>query len=102
MKLPRSVVIGPHRWRLVTIGDELLDEAGGAHGVTVPRRHLIAVDGTLEGTSLAEVLLHELLHACLAGHTMDDEAEEAVVNAAAGPLLDALRRNPGLVRVLLA
>jgi hypothetical protein len=82
--------------------EQIIHDAGECHGATSTRRHVIVVDGSLEGTSLAEVLLHELLHACLAGATLEDEAEEAMVNAAAGPLLDALRSNPGLVRVLLA
>lgn len=101
MRLPRSIAIGPHRWALVVDRDQLLLDAGGCHGSTSTRRHVIAIDGTLEGSSLAEVLLHELLHACLAGHSIDEDLEEGMVNAAAGPLLDALRRNPAVVAVLL-
>lgn len=102
MRLPRSVRVGPHRYQLVVDRHGVLEDTGGCHGSTVTRRLTIAIDGSLEGTAAGEVLLHELLHACLAGHTMDDELEEAVVNAAAGPLLGVLRDNPAIVSALLA
>jgi hypothetical protein len=102
MRLPASVKIGPHRYRLEVDRNGVLEGAGSCSGATLGRRLLIVIDGQLEGTQRAEVLLHEVLHGCLASHGMDHDEEEAVVNAAAGPLLDALRSNPGLVRVLLA
>lgn len=101
MRPPRSFVLGAHRWRLLVDVDEmLLDD--GCHGSCIPRRKMIAVDGALEGTALAEVVLHELLHATLAGLVLDDDLEEQVVQAQAGPLLEMLRRNPPLVRYLTA
>lgn len=97
--LPRSFVMGPHRWQLRT--DPLLETVGACHGVTHPRRQLIVLDATLAGTALAEVLMHELLHAALSGASLDEADEERMANAAAGPLLHALRANPPLVKVLL-
>ena len=58
-----------------------------------------------------ETLLHEVLHLCLrvAGVDPDQDAkanvedvEERAVNSMAGPLLDTLRRNPGLLAYLTA
>lgn len=99
MRPPSRVTMGPHRWRIVVDVDERLI-AEGCHGTCIPRRQLIVIDGALEGTAAAEVVLHELIHAALAGTTLEEDVEELVANAAAGPLLHALRANPALVRFL--
>lgn len=89
-------MIGPHVWRLEVDDDSVLADAADAHGYCSTVRHLIVVDGTLEGTALAEVVVHELLHACLAGAGLEPDDEERAVDLAAGRLLDAWRRNPQL------
>lgn len=100
MRLPRTVRVGPHRYRLVIDRNGLLEQGGACNGLTVPRRLVLAVDGTLEGTALAEVVVHELLHACMAGLGLDDELEERVADGAAGRLLGVIRDNPALIRAI--
>ena len=100
MRPPRSFLLGAHRWRLLVDVDEMLIN-DACHGQCVPRRKTIAVDGALEGTALAEVVLHELVHAALSGLVLDDDVEEQIAQGLAGPLLEVLRRNPPLVHFLV-
>ena len=102
MKPPKRIKVGPHRYKVVD------DTTGLAANVALVRgschhEHLtIALDATLPHTVKAETLLHEVIHACLDGASLEDGTEETVCRTLGGSLLAALRDNPDLVRFLTA
>lgn len=64
----------------------------------------ITIAGSMGPDQARDTLLHEVLHGLLRIVNLipDDKEEERVVVALAPLLLDALRRNPGLVEYLVA
>lgn len=106
---PRSLLIGGGRWRVrwsaeairAMFPDEEPLPAGGCDAA----EQTLAVDPLPRAPHLErEVLLHELLHACLSNSsvTLDYEQEERLVAVVSPRLLAALRDNPALVRYLLS
>jgi hypothetical protein len=105
VKPPNSVVIGPYRYEVS------VDEAAiNAHSVNVQEECIGRVDRWdqtivirpgLGADVERESVLHELLHVVtrVVGLGQHDN-EERFVTAMAPTLLDALRRNPRLVRYL--
>lgn len=74
-------------------------------GICSQRHMTIAVEPLPDAPVLErEVMLHELLHACLMATSIDwpEKREEAFVQAMSPVLLKALRDNPALVRYLLS
>lgn len=106
MTIPTHIDMGPHRYTVDSSEETgLLLHDEEANGDSRPDRLLIRLDPTRPPTSVAETLLHELIH-CAAAHSglkaIEDfrDMEEQVVSALAPPLLEALRRNPDLVKYL--
>lgn len=103
MKPPRSVRIGPHRWR---IKRSAIDADPDLYGRTVERRLTILLAPGSAPSQLRDTLVHELLHAiwsqCALGDLTDDDGQERVVGSLAPWLLGALRDNPELVAFLTA
>jgi hypothetical protein len=107
MARPKAMKLGLTRWR-VEWGREALDRLLGPgsndDGVCRPGLAAIAVE-TLPGNPIGEreLLLHEVLHACVAASSLDVplDQEEPLVAAIAPRLLEALRQNPALIRYLL-
>lgn len=74
------------------------------NGYTHGDSRAIILDPGLHPDAARQVLLHELLHACLyvsGAKALEDDEEERVVAALTGPLLGALRDNPALAAFLL-
>lgn len=96
MKPPKHVDVGPHRYKVVIVPHGVL-EGVGAGGSCQPRHNVIALDGEVPRSQLADTLLHELAHAMLATTDLDDAEEERVARILGPALLDLLRSNPHLV-----
>lgn len=101
--LPTRARIGPHTWHITRDPTGGLTGEQNCNGVTVRERLAIVLADDLDPSYAREVLLHELLHACISS-TMDfgTDDEERIVRAMAPNLLDALRRNPRIVDYLTA
>jgi hypothetical protein len=85
----------------VAYSDDECDALGSDGHILIGARR-IAIRSTLHADREREVVLHEALHACI-GVTrlgLSDDDEETYVDALTGPLLDLIRRNPGLVEFL--
>lgn len=94
---PKRVQVGPIAYTLRQ--DDLITDVGQTH----PDRQLILLRTNQAPDYLADTVLHEVLHACLA-HTpleLSEETEEHVCLVLAPALLDVMRRNPELVAFLL-
>lgn len=63
-------------------------------------RERIEIDMDSPNYSLMVTLLHEVLHGCL--NPVNKDNDEELVNALSHVLLDTLRRNPELVKFLMA
>lgn len=101
MTIPKTVRIGPHRWR---VRRRALDDEQQKYGRTDEQQLAITIAPWVRGSQLADTLLHELLHAIWA-HTaldFDDDDQERIVRSLSPWLLGALRDNPELVAFLLA
>lgn len=91
---------------------EIIDEPkllsdDGDHGKTISARCLIKVDVDQHPSQLRDTIWHELLHAMwfeggLSQIVPEDEKEEMCVRVLATLSLYCLRKNPKLVKVLLA
>jgi hypothetical protein len=97
LRPPRNVKVGPHRYRVISDKDALMEAASGR---TDRERLTICLDPTLAGSALADTLVHELVHACLAVVALGDDVEEQVALALGPGLLALLRDNPKLVKYL--
>ena len=111
---PERLIIG-HRTYTVVVDSDLVereqpDGGGEWQAFSDPRRQVIGVRGGSGPDDEADSVLHEVLHQCLrasgcwpgqvrAGRDVD--LEEVVIGAMTGPLLRALRDNPGLVTYLV-
>jgi hypothetical protein len=103
--LPEFVQVGPIKYRMDT-SQETLNKSKIASGATtlrgeiVYREQLIVIDPNQGPDSMAETVMHEVLHACV-WNTGDTTGQEQLVSATATILLDTLRRNPDLVAFLM-
>lgn len=100
MKPPKHLRLGPHRYRIVDDMTGLAADVAEVRGSCHTERLTIALDGALPHTVKAQTLMHEIIHACLDGTTLEPAVDEQVCRALDGPLLAALRDNPDLVRYL--
>jgi hypothetical protein len=107
--MPTSLRIGHARYAVKVDNDRCAD--GGLFGESHSARLEIRMDVSYPHTVVADTLLHEVMHQCLAvaGASRLDEhlkegenVEERLILAMSGPLLGALRDNPQLVAFLLA
>lgn len=98
MKPPRKLDVGPATFKVrkSELGGELL-------GVTRPTDLQILYAEGQAAMVLADTLLHEALHACIAVHGIDvgdHDNEERLVRALAPALLALVRDNPTLMGFL--
>lgn len=101
MRPPRELHVA-HATFSITVDRQACDAEDSDGLFMAGARRIVYVPG-MPLDRRREVLLHEALHACVEvsrGHGLDLDAEEAVVDALTGPLLDLLRRNPDFVRFL--
>lgn len=103
MRPPRALKMG-HATFDVQPGRQECEDSG-ANGLFLGDRRRIVYRDDLPADKVREVVLHEALHAAVdvCGRTdlfADDAAEEAVVHALTGPVLDLIRRNPRLLDFL--
>ena len=105
MKPPRRIRVGHIDFTVVVDADQVdrIAEDTDADGCMSEKHALIAIRPLPEPRTRT-VLVHELIHGCIAasGLVLDDEVEERFVAAATGPLLAALRDNKFLVQFLTA
>lgn len=103
-----------HRTYTLVLDDELVEKEQPEHAewqaFSDPRRQLIGVRPGAGPDDEADSVLHEVLHQCLRASGCwpgqvrpgrDVDLEEVVIGAMTGPLLRALRDNPGLVTYLV-
>lgn len=103
VKPPRALKIAHATFEVRA--DALTCEGHGAAGITQGDRRLILFRDDLPADKVREVVLHEALHAAVAACGRPDlfaseDAEEAVVHALTGPVLDLIRRNPSFLDFL--
>lgn len=112
LPVPKSVRVGPLRWRITTsLGDyAAFAEAENdttAVGFTNLQSLTIALKPNLPDSLLRETLLHELLHAIIQTQggifttAKKDELEEATVSAITPMLLSTLRANEDVLEFIL-
>lgn len=110
MKPPKKVQVGPYRLDIL-VNQILLDVVNAATGDGVTgvgrcdiEQGRLIISPKLGPDAMAETVLHEIVHAINYASGLNDElgadVEEKVTRMIATPLLDVLRRNPGLVRYL--
>ncbi len=112
-KLPNSIVVGPYTFSVEE--DALVTLTHGFNtgdiprGVTDVQEQTITLSPGMHDDLRAVVLLHELLHVCwhhaevgwsIREGMSSHEVEEIAIASISAPLLDALRRNPKLVKFL--
>lgn len=112
MKPPAHITVGGRPWavkvvtqpRMIQVSEGDTNCLGLAHGNLLT----IFVGDWLPAYMQREILLHEVLHACVfggefAGQLAEDvDHEEHYVSGLDAPLLATLRDNPALVRYLTA
>ena len=105
MNPPRSIIVGPHPYRVSLDLRGLVGDHAEDRGSTFNETLSIALDGRLPASLLRETTLHEVLHAAWdqtpLKATGAADHEELVIDALAPMILEVLRRNPKLVAFLL-
>lgn len=90
MKIPKSVVIRNKRWRVRLVHNLPKQErTKNIVGSTDTVGRVIYLDSKLRGERLAEVLIHEILHACSRDH-ISLRCEEKFVEDVDAPLARVL------------
>ncbi|MCB1466620.1 MAG: hypothetical protein KDK08_05615 [Rhizobiaceae bacterium] len=102
MNMPDRVQIGPYPYE-IREWDHAVSVEAGAYGLCDMENQTIWVRQTLKGPRKAEVLLHEILHACWeSGSLPDAPDEEHAVNALGIQLTQAMRANPEVFRWIIS
>lgn len=104
MKLPRDILIGPHLYKVRSGKKAAAKMDDGQLGESCSRSLTIWVHPNQHDSSVADTLLHEVLHACwdqTSLRCLDSAQEEAAVSSLAPLLLAVLRANPDLVDALV-
>lgn len=103
--LPERLEIGPLVFSVSDSEDDYLRSIADSHNdtwgyINYGKGSIVLMHSQSAGHKRM-ALLHEVLHACW--HLTDREhtSDEQAILSLAGPLLDALRRNPALVAFLL-
>ena len=92
--IPKTVRVGHRTYRiepLRPVSDLVERENRGAHCY---ESALIQVDNTVDNQRVAEVLLHEILHACWAVGNLPDEHEEDTVTVLSRQVMQIIQDNP--------
>ena len=97
MKLPASIRVGAHDYTVCAVDGKAFDVA--ANGDCDHDEVMIRIRKRMRRTKTQEILLHEVLHACL--YPLDLKNEERFVEKMAPELLQVLKNNPNLVRYLV-
>ncbi len=105
MRPPKEIQVGPYRYRISTEKAEMdalqAEQRCGLAGFHDELQTQITTHPEQTQDSMADTLLHELLHACLIQSGVQDrDREEDYVSGISATLLDTLRRNPDLVKFL--
>lgn len=108
MKPPAHIQVGPIRYQVKTdkqaVDKECREQGSDAVGFCTEHKQLILLDPDQGPDSMAETLLHEVLHAVVVlvglSNEWKESREERVVRRLAPALLDLIRRNPKLVAYL--
>lgn len=106
--IPTLIVVGPKRYRVVVDANAIAvagqRERAGLDGHCDYAAQVITIEPNLGPDSMAEVLLHEVIHAVLeqASSGLNADQQEAAAHALGNGLLDVLRRNPALTAYLVA
>lgn len=106
MKIPVHIDLGAHRFEVRSDPEtaRLLTEEG-SNGDSRADRLIIRIDPDRPPSSVAQTLLHELMH-CMWAHGalkeagFDNDQQEQIICGLAPPMLEVLRRNPALVKLL--
>ena len=96
--MPSSIKVGPHTYPIVREPkSKMLD-----HGLCDWDKVRIVIQARLPKSKAAEVLLHEILHACTYPSMADvrNKTDEEFVDVVAPVLLQVLEDNPELVEYL--
>jgi hypothetical protein len=94
-KLPASIRVGH---RDISVNLATTDNLEGANGDYLADKQRIRLGDWLMPQSMAEVLIHEVLHACWPNRwTLVGDVEETFVSALAPSLAGVMRDNPSLV-----
>lgn len=96
--VPDRFDFGPHPWRVELKAG--MSDSADLLGRCDHRTHTIELEPEQQHSGMAEVLLHELLHVCLAAMELPEKREERLVNTLAPSLLMLLRANPDVARYL--
>jgi hypothetical protein len=103
MSLPTQIVVSPHTIRVAYVRNPQDGDGTRVFGLYDAESLSITVDSAMSPTRTAEILLHETLHALNdASRFVDEDAEEAVVEALAPALIRLIQDNPQLMAQLLA
>ena len=104
MSLPTSIRVGPHDVPVFykpRLEDE--DEGSVVSGLFFVEDFHIEIRQGLKGSRMAEVLMHEVLHAVHSNTRFtDDEDEERAVTILASALTQLAKDNPEFIRSWLA
>lgn len=99
--LPKTITVGPFTYKVLTDRKGFVENQLGA---TVFAQQTITVDDRQAKDSLADTVLHEVLHAVWSMSGVADEAkadiEERTIRRITPILLGVLRDNPELVKYL--
>jgi hypothetical protein len=101
--------VGPYNYSVFFDAEEILrksvDRGEDLYGLTEHHLQEINVFPEMADDVKAETTFHEVFHCCFfaagLGSRVSDEEEENIISAISPILLDTLRRNPDLVKLLL-
>jgi hypothetical protein len=103
MSLPTSVYLAPHTVRFVYVSDPVDVNRDPVFGEYLPEKLQIALDKDAGPTRMAEIIVHETLHALNdASPFLDPDSEEGVVTALAPALVRLMQDNPNFFPQLQA
>jgi len=105
MRLPARVRVGPHPYNVRRVpGEQLKHKEDGSplFGDTDVDTLTIRLCKWMRKSKSQEVLLHEVMHACVDPLEVDPKIEELLISRLAPTLLQAMRDNPEMVKYLLA
>jgi hypothetical protein len=97
VKLPESVVILSHEYRVVRVPPGSLDND---HGTVNYELQEIQLSDSIDGSFLCETLLHEILHIIDYYTSGPEQLSESDIFRMSTVLYDTFRNNPELVRRL--
>jgi predicted metal-dependent peptidase len=99
MKLPKSVLVGPHTVQIEPLSAQVA-LSNGIHGDFNSVLMRIRVDTSLPESMVLDTLLHEIAHAIYAiYHLEDTDSEERVVSIYGTAMLQVFKDNKKLLEL---